>query len=130
MGGQSQAEKVLAGMTRDFGSNLYLYQILEETPNGVMVVSIGHQVIYANPAACHFLDMPCEDIVDASIAEVLDVENAGLFRLIADFLNSPPAGRCHSSGTRSRSRGKTDSTPRSTSFWSIPRPDRITIFSI
>ena len=89
MGGQSQAEKVLAGMTRDFGSNLYLYQILEETPNGVMVVSLGHQIIYANPAACHFLDLPCEDIVDASVSEILGGENAGLFRVIADFFNSP-----------------------------------------
>ena len=89
MGGQSQAEKVLAGMTRDFGSNLYLYQILEETPNGVMVVSLGHQIIYANPAACHFLGMPCEEIVDASVSEMLGGENAGLFRVIADFFNSP-----------------------------------------
>ncbi len=89
MGGQSQAEKVLAGMTRDFGSNLYLYQILEETPNGVMVVSLGHQIIYANPAACHFLDMPCEDIADASVSEILGGENAGLFRVIADFFNTP-----------------------------------------
>ncbi|HSO10587.1 MAG TPA: ATP-binding protein [Desulfoprunum sp.] len=92
MGGQSQAEKALAEMTRDLGSNIYLYQILEETPNGVMVVNLQHQIIYANPAACHFLSIPCDQIVDASIAEVLDVENAGLFRLIADFLNSP-AGR-------------------------------------
>ena len=28
----------LATITSELGSNLYLYQILEETPNGVMVV--------------------------------------------------------------------------------------------
>jgi PAS domain S-box-containing protein len=88
MGGQSQAEKALATITRDLGSNLYLYQILEETPNGVMVVSLGHQIIYANPMAGHFLDIACSEMTDASLAEILGIENTRLFHLIEDFFNS------------------------------------------
>jgi PAS domain S-box-containing protein len=93
MGGQGQAGKALAEITRDFGSNLYLYQILEETPNGVMVVNLGHQVIYANPAACSFLAVSCPDITDSSITEVLGEENAGLFRVITDFFTTPAGQR-------------------------------------
>ncbi len=89
MGDQLQAENSLATITRDLGSNLYLYQILDETPNGVLVVSLNHQIIYANPAACHFLAITSDEIADAYIAEILGLENTRLFALIEDFFTSP-----------------------------------------
>ncbi len=89
MGGQSQAENSLATITRDLGSNLYLYQILEETPNGVMVVNLNHQIIYANPAACHFFAITPGEMADAFIAEILGLENIRLFKHIEDFFRSP-----------------------------------------
>ncbi|MDP3478600.1 MAG: ATP-binding protein [Desulfoprunum sp.] len=89
MGDQLQAENSLATITRDLGSNLYLYQILDETPNGVLVVNLKHQVIYANPAACHFLAISSGEIADASIAEILGLENVQLFNLIEGFFSSP-----------------------------------------
>ncbi len=91
MSGQSPAENSLATITRDLGSNLYLYQILDETPNGVLVVSLDHQIIYTNPAACHFLAISPGDIADASLGQILGPENIWLFSLITNFFKDPEA---------------------------------------
>ena len=59
---RSPLRKSLPDVTNELGSHLYLYQILDETPNGVMVVSLEHQVLYANPAANDLLGVDYRDL--------------------------------------------------------------------
>jgi len=66
-------------------SDLYLYQILEETPNGVMVVSTSHRITYANPAASVFLDVPFAQLGGSHLGTVLGEDNSELFALFVDF---------------------------------------------
>lgn len=82
------AHKNLANAAGEFGPSLYLFQILDETPNGVMVVSLSHQLIYANPAASRFLDVEHDRLVTSSLETALGEENYHLFRLISDFVGS------------------------------------------
>lgn len=79
----------LATITSELGSNLYLYQILEETPNGVMVVDLDHQVLYANPAATKFLGVVFRSLEDTDLKSALGHENSELFTLIEEFFNKP-----------------------------------------
>ena len=79
----------LGNVTQKLGSNLYLYQILEETPNGVIIVSLEHRIIYANPAASYFLGVKYGHIADISLEELLGPGNARLLTMIKDFLNEP-----------------------------------------
>lgn len=78
----------LAAATKELGSNLYLYHILEETPNGVMVVSLDHRVIYANPSAGRFLEVDFTELTDGSLERILNTKNRHLFNLITDFFQS------------------------------------------
>lgn len=82
------AHKNLADAAGEFGPSLYLFQILDETPNGVMVVSLGHQLIYANPSASRFLGVEHDRLVSSSLQTVLGEENYHLYRLISDFVSS------------------------------------------
>lgn len=75
----------------DLKSDLYLYQILEETPNGVMVVNTMHRVIYANPAASLFLEVPFTELAGSSLGNILGEDNRELFRLFQDFFSSTPS---------------------------------------
>ena len=106
MGDQLQAEKVLATITRDRGRTSTYELILEETPNGVMVVGLDHQIIHANPAACHFLDITCErDRRCPSLTMVLALRT---YRSVqadqGDSSNRRPSARPRGSGTKSRSK--------------------------
>lgn len=65
----------------------FLYQILEETPNGVMVVSLDNQVIFANPAAGQFLDIPVSKLEGCSLQTLLVPHHESLFNLIEDFFS-------------------------------------------
>ena len=78
----------LAAVTNDMGSNLYLHQILEETPNGVLVVNLSHQIIYANPAATRFLGIPHRNLQDKGLNTALGKENNDLFNSIVQFFES------------------------------------------
>ncbi|SHO46644.1 ATP-binding protein [Desulfopila aestuarii] len=69
----------------DLKSDLYLYQILEETPNGVMVVNTSHRITYANPAASLFLDVPFAQLGGSHLGTVLGEDNKDLFALFVDF---------------------------------------------
>lgn len=75
----------------DLKSDLYLYQILEETPNGVMVINTGHRVIYANPAASLFLEVPFAELGGSYLGSVLGEDNSELFSLFQDFFNTAPS---------------------------------------
>lgn len=85
----SPFNKNLATITSELGSNLYLYQILEETPNGVMVVDLDHRVLYANPAAAGFLGVNYRRLEDDNLKTALGPENKELYRLIESFFTYP-----------------------------------------
>jgi len=85
----SPFNKNLATVTEELGSNLYLYQILEETPNGVMVVNLEHQVLYANPAAARFLGAFHRKLEDSDLEKALGNHNKELYRLIEAFFAYP-----------------------------------------
>ena len=75
------------------GINAYMHQILEETPNGVLVVDLDHQVIFSNPAASLFLGIPHEDLFGSSLESHLVPEHSSLFHLIEDACRSSADGR-------------------------------------
>jgi len=74
----------------DLKSDLYLYQILEETPNGVMVVNSGHRIIYANPTAGAFLDIPFAQLTGSHLGTILGEDHKELFQLFSDFFSQDP----------------------------------------
>lgn len=65
----------------------YLYQILEETPNGVLVVDLEHNIVFANPAAGQFLDYPYEQMVDSPLDTLFEPNNQNITELITTFLS-------------------------------------------
>ena len=85
----SPFNKNLATVTHELGSNLYLYLILEETPNGVMVVDFQHQVLYANPAATKFLGAIHRGLTESDLHSALGHQNGEMFRRIQEFIKKP-----------------------------------------
>ena len=85
---RSPLRKSLPEVTRELGSHLYLYQILEETPNGVMVVSLNHQVLYANPAANDLLGVLYRELKDIDLEVLLGPENEWFFYQIGQFFDN------------------------------------------
>ena len=85
---RSPLRKSLPDVTNELGSHLYLYQILDETPNGVMVVSLEHQVLYANPAANDLLGVDYRDLEDVDLEVLLGSENQWFFYLIGQFFDN------------------------------------------
>lgn len=77
-----------ASLARELGQHQYLYTILEETPNGVMVVGTDHRLIHANPAAEKFVDCSDENLSGMSLGDILGPENSDLLLLIKDNLES------------------------------------------
>ena len=67
----------------------YLHTILEGTPNGVVVVSLDHLIIHANPSAVRFLVIPNSEFEGRSLQIVLGKRNARLFYSIIDYFDSP-----------------------------------------
>ena len=84
----STASRDTESLIKELGPYHYLHTILEETPNGVVVVGPDHTVIHGNPAACRFLGVPCDKLVGGSFREILGEHNGDLFLLIRDHLNS------------------------------------------
>lgn len=85
----SPFNKNLAAITQELGSNLYLYQILEETPNGVMVVNLKHQIIYANPAGALFLGALHRNLTNRDLRTALGYSNRDLYASIESLFNNP-----------------------------------------
>lgn len=85
----SPFNKDLATVTEELGSNNYLSQILEETPNGVMVVNLDHQVLYANPAATNFIGAVPRGLLDNHLQSAIGNQNKVLYELIKDFFKYP-----------------------------------------
>ena len=83
---------------QELGPYHYLHTILEETPNGVMVVDLDHTVLHANPAANKFLGVPYDSLSGRDLREILGQDNTELLRDIEEHL--PPAD--HQKGVKKR----------------------------
>ncbi len=91
-------DPITADMDRDsrdsfLGPYHYLHTILQETPNGVLVVGLDHRVMHANPAAGVFSGVLCEDLVGQKVDQILGQHNHALFELIEEQLASPDQQR-------------------------------------
>lgn len=80
----STANREAEALIEDLGPYHYLHTILEETPNGVIVVGPDHSIVHANPAASRFLGVPYGRIDGAGLREILGEHNSELFLLIRD----------------------------------------------
>lgn len=80
----STANRDADSLLHDLGPYHYLHTILEETPNGVLVVGPDHVVIHANPAASRFLGVSYGKLDGESFRELLGEHNDDLFLLIRD----------------------------------------------
>jgi PAS domain S-box-containing protein len=76
---QSPANKDPSSLTQTFSPYHFLNTILQETPNGVLVVGLDHRVIHANPAAGRFSGVPYGDLAGGTVGEFLGEKNAALF---------------------------------------------------
>ncbi len=85
---RSPLRKSLPEVTNELGSHLYLYQILEETPNGVMVVDLHHQVRYCNPAAHGLLRIADRGLIDTGLEALLGRQNQWFFYQIGQFFDN------------------------------------------
>lgn len=65
------------------GEQDYYHTILEETPNGVLVVSSDRRVEHANPAAGRFLGLDAREISGMLLDDILGDEGAGLLGKLA-----------------------------------------------
>jgi PAS domain S-box-containing protein len=88
----------IAAVNRDsrdssLGPYHYLHTILQETPNGVLVVGLDHRVMHANPAAGLFSGVVSENLVGQKIDHILGPRNSPLFQLIVEQLGSPDQQR-------------------------------------
>ena len=94
----STANRDADSLVQDLGPYHYLHTILEETPNGVLVVGPDHGVIHANPAACRFLGVPYGQLDGGSLGDLLGEHNGDLFLLIRDHFEQRGAeigGKIH-----------------------------------
>jgi PAS domain S-box-containing protein len=69
-------------LQEELGPYHYLHTILEETPNGILVVGPDHRVIHANPAASGFLEVPYGSLGGRPLAEMLGPANDALYQQI------------------------------------------------
>ncbi len=76
-------------IAKELGPHLYLYQILEETPNGILIVSIDHCIIHANPAACRFLNISYDDLKTTHLDQIFGLDNQSLIDTIQRILDYP-----------------------------------------
>lgn len=84
----STANRDPSVLLEELGPYHYLHTILEETPNGVVVIGLDHVVIHANPAASRFIGSPYGDLTGKNLEEILGESNADLFLLIQDHCQS------------------------------------------
>lgn len=76
----------------ELGPYHYLQTILEETPNGVVVVAPDHVVIHANPAASRFLGTPYGGLTGRSLEQILSELNSDFFEKIREHFASQVGG--------------------------------------
>ncbi|RJO72430.1 MAG: PAS domain S-box protein [Myxococcales bacterium] len=76
---EKRQTNLLSGLVADMGSNLMLYTIVEETPNGVLVVDRKHTVLYGNPSASRLLGLAYGELAGRSLPDLLDLSDDPLF---------------------------------------------------
>ena len=81
----STANRDPKSLQQELGPYYYLHTILEETPNGVVVVGPDHYVIHANPAASSFLGIVYGDLVDMPLEDLLGADHGDFYLLIRDY---------------------------------------------
>lgn len=81
----STANRDPQSLQQELGPYHYLHTILEETPNGVVVVGPDHYVIHANPAASGFLGAAYGDLEAASLETLLGEDHGDFYLLIKDY---------------------------------------------
>ncbi len=72
-------------LAKELGPNPYLYQILQETPNGVLIVSLKHCIIHANPSASRFFNLSADELKNQHIEAVFGPPNVSLFHRIKKY---------------------------------------------
>ncbi|MGW8192747.1 MAG: ATP-binding protein [Desulforhopalus sp.] len=84
----STANRDPSELLEELGPYHYLHTILEETPNGVVVVGLDHVIIHANPAASRFIGKPYGELSGKKLEDTLGDNNVDLFFLIEDHFRS------------------------------------------
>ena len=80
-------------LLEQLGPYHYLHTILQETPNGVLVVGADHTVIHANPSACRFLGASCNQLTERPLGDILGENNTALFDHILSSLRADETAR-------------------------------------
>lgn len=78
-------------LQQEMGPYHYLHTILEDSPNGVMVIAPDHTVIHANPAASRFLGASYGDLGGKRLEHVVAGLSSELFVSIRNQFESPPS---------------------------------------
>lgn len=81
----STANRDPVALQQELGPYHYLHTILEETPNGVVVVGPDHRVIHANPAANSFFGVKVDSAISQPLEKLLGSEYEDFFLLIQDY---------------------------------------------
>jgi two-component system, NtrC family, sensor kinase len=81
----STANRDPVSLQEELGPYKYLHTILEETPNGVVVVGPDHQVIHANPAASSFLSVEYGTLTNQPLERFIGEEYGDFYLLIQDY---------------------------------------------
>lgn len=81
----STANRDPVPLQKELGPYHYLHTILEETPNGVVVVGPDHLIIHANPAASNFLGVEYGTLTKQPLEDLLGDKYDDFYLLIQDY---------------------------------------------
>ncbi len=84
----STANKDPLTLQRELGPYHYLHTILEDSPNGVMVIAPNHDIIHANPASSYFLGAAYGELQGTNLEEILSNLSSELFEAIREHYQS------------------------------------------
>ncbi len=84
----STANRDPLALQKEMGPYHYLHTILEDSPNGVMVIAPDHNIIHANPAASKFLGGTYGELGGKGLEKVLANLSPHLFDLIRSQFDS------------------------------------------
>ncbi len=85
---QSTINRKSEEIAEKLGPYHFLHTIMQETPNGVVVVSLDHQLVHVNPAAMKFLAIDGDDFEGTLLQSVLGANNAKLYDRIVEYFGS------------------------------------------
>jgi len=79
---------MLSKLVSKLGSNHALYTIVEQTPNGVIVVNLDHKILYGNIATCNFTGNAYGEINGLNIHDILGLAPDDQLAILLNSLNS------------------------------------------